>query len=88
MGGGEHQQILNSVLVSAVIVVNAELYLDTEGLPELLVLFTLVVEHLFQLALDRLFNGLCNGFELVIVLEHFTGDVQRQVCGIYQTSYK
>ena len=80
----EQQQILQRLLVDAEAVVYAEFELQPEGLEEFFIGFAVVLQQLFQFALDLLFKVLRNDLEQMILLQGFTGDVQRQVGGIHQ----
>ena len=71
-----------------VVAVDTVLELETECLPEFLVLFSVVAQHLFQFAADSLFNALGNDFELTVVLEKFTRNIEREVVRIHKTLYK
>ena len=72
----------------AVLDVCAILNLAAEGCPELVVILRLILLHLEQLALDLLFQTLRDSLEVAVVLEHFAGDVERQVCGVYHAADK
>ena len=83
LGGPEQQQILEHLLVGAVLGHHAVLDLVAEGGPELLVLLGLLLLHLQQLGLDLLLQGLGNDGELTGVLEDLTADVQGEVGGVH-----
>ena len=85
---GEQQQILKFVAFGAEGAVKREFKLKPEGFPEPLVGFAFFFEHFFQLFFNLLFERVGNHFQLAILLEHFTGNVQRKVFGIHNTFYK
>ncbi len=68
-----------------VILVDAVFQLQTEGLEELLILLPVVLHHTLEFVLNGTLNAACDLAQLCVVLEHFTGDVQRQVFRINQT---
>jgi len=76
LGGVEHQQITQQILMHAVVAVDAELDLAAEALPEGFVLLAVIDEHRVQLVLDLLFQRVAHQLELVILLQRFTADVQ------------
>ena len=59
LGGVEHQQITQQVLVHAVVTVDAKLDLTAEVLPERLVLLAVVDQHSVQFVFDLLFQRSC-----------------------------
>ena len=75
----EHQQILERFLVCSEAVVKSVFQLQSEVLEEADVFFTIGLEHGKQLALDLLFESLCYRSELSVMLQHFPGNVQRQI---------
>ena len=78
-GGVEQQQILQSLLLGAVVVHGTHFQLPAIALPELLVLFPLVPQQAFQLRLDLLLQIGADELQLPVVLQKLTGDVQIQV---------
>ena len=66
----EEHEILECILVHAVICVHAVLELDAEGVEEPFVRLPVGTHHLFELALYLLFDSLCHSAELSVVLEH------------------
>ena len=85
LGGPEQQQILQIVLVGAVVRHHAVLDLAAEGGPELLVLLRILLLQLDQLALDLLLQSGGDHLQLPVVLEDLTADVQREVGGVHHT---
>ena len=83
-----HQQILQEFLVCTVLNICAVLDLTAECCPELLVVLALVLLHLEQLALDLLLDALRDSLQMTVVLQHLTGDVERQISGIDHAVYK
>ena len=83
-----HQQILQQLLVRAVLNISTVLDLTAERCPELLIILALILLHLEQLTLDLLLKALRNGLQMAVVLQHFTGDVERQICRIDHAVYK
>ena len=83
LGGVEHQQITQQILVHAVVTVDAELDLAAEALPEGFVLLAVIDEHRVQLVLDLLFQRVAHQLELVILLQRFTADVQAQILAVH-----
>ena len=67
-GGPEQQQILQQVLVDAVLADHAVFQLAAEVLPEGLISLTLVLEHLGQLTLDLLFQISGDDLQLPVML--------------------
>ena len=86
--GIEHQQILQGFLVCAKVIVYTEFDLQTEILPELLILFAVIAQHQQQLGFDFLFDTVRNHLQLTVMLQHFTGDIQRKILRIHQTLYE
>ena len=86
--GREHQQVLEHFVCCAVGLVDAELELQTEYFKELFVLFPVVFEQLFQLILDCFFEVLFNHFELSVMLEKLTGNIERQVFAVDNALYE
>ena len=86
--GSEQQQVFQVVLLGAVVGIHAEFQLHAKGLKECLVLLPLILQHAGQLILDLAVNGLGNDLQLMIVLEHLTGDVQAQVCTVNEPAHK
>ena len=78
-GGVEQQQILQSLLLGAVVVHGAHFQLPAVALPELLVLLPLVPQQTLQLRLDLLLQIGADELQLPVVLQKLTGDVQIQV---------
>ena len=68
LGGVEHQQIGQQILVHTVVAVDAELNLTAEVLPEDLIALPLVLEHLAKLALDLLFQIRGDDLQLPVML--------------------
>ena len=83
-GGVEQQQVLEHILVHAVVSINAVLQLNAEALEELFVGFPVFGHKLLQFALNLLFQTLGDELQLMVVLEHFTGDVQGQIFAVHQ----
>ena len=84
----EHYQIFEGFCVSAVAVIQSVFQLQTEVLVEFQVLVSVVFLHVEQLALDLLFQALCDRLKLSVMLQHFSGNVERQILGVYQTLYE
>ena len=82
-GGPEQQQILQQVLVDAVLADHAVFQLAAEVLPEGFISLTLVLEHLGQFALDLLFQISGDDLQLAVMLQKLPGDVQAQIRGIH-----
>ena len=83
LGGPEQQQVLDQVLLGAVVVDHAVLQLGAEGGPELLVLLPVLLLHLQQLGLDLLLQGGGDDLQLAVMLEDLTADVQGEVGGVH-----
>ena len=82
-GGIEQQQILQKLLVSAIVCGDAVFDLAAEVLPEDLIALPLVLEHLAKLALDLLFQICGNDFQLPVMLQQLPRDIQAQVGGVH-----
>ncbi len=84
----EQQQVLQLVTVSPKGRVDAELDVQPEVLPELLVLLPVLRQHRTQfiehLALDPVFDQT----QLVVVLQHLTRNVQGQILRIHEPLHK
>ena len=78
----EEQQVLEQLFVGAVIRIDAVFQLQAEVLKEFLVFLPLVCQHRLELALNLFLQPGGDQFQLPVVLEHLTGDVQRQVLRI------
>ena len=65
-------------------VINAEFQLNTENGEEFFIGFSVLFQHGLQFACNFLVDGLGDDFQLVVMLEHFTGDVQRKVGAVHQ----
>ena len=87
-GGPEQQQILQQVLVDAVLADHAVFQLAAEVLPEGFISLTLVLEHLGQFALDLLFQISGDDLQLAVMLQKLPGDVQTQIRGIHHAPDK
>ena len=87
-GRTEEQQVFQQFRVSAEIAVGAEFKLAAEGVEEALVFFALRTQHGQQLAFDLLFQGGGDELQLMILLQHFPGQVQAHVFAVYQPAYK
>ena len=87
-GGMEHYQIFEGFCVSAIAVIQSVFQLQTEVLVEFQVLVSVVFLHVEQLTLDLLFQALCDRLKLSVMLQHFSGNVERQILGVYQTLYE
>ena len=83
LAGPEQHQVLQQVLVRAVLGHQAVLQVAAEGGEELLVLLPVVFQQLLQLGLDPLLQVGGDELQLPVMLEHLTGDVQAQVLGIH-----
>ena len=83
LGGVEHQQITQQILVHAVVTVDAKLDLTAEVLPERLVLLAVVDQHSVQFVFDLLFQRAAHQLELVVLLQRLTADVQAQVLAVH-----
>ena len=82
----EEQQLLEEVLMGAVVGHHAVLELTAKGGIELLVLLPLVLLHPNQLGLDLLFQVGGDDLQLTVVLEHLTGDVEAQILGVHNAA--
>ena len=82
------QQILKRFLLCAIIGQNAVLDLRAEGCEELFVFLTVVVHQLLQFGLDLLFEVSCDEFQLTVVLEHLTGNIQTQILRIDHAAHE
>ena len=82
------EQINKFVLMHSIILISTVLDLQTKFLPELFVILTLVLKHGNQFILDFLLDCICNQLEMTIVLQHFTGNIERKIRRINQTTYK
>ena len=78
-GGVEQQQILQGLLLSAVVVHGAHFQLPAVAQPELLVLLPLIPQQALQLCPDLLLQIGADELQLPVVLQKLTGDVQIQV---------
>ena len=78
----KEQQVLEQLALAAEGRIQRVFKLQAERLPEQLVLFAVLFEHIGKLFFDFLFERPGNDLELVVLLEHFARDVQRQVLGI------
>lgn len=83
LGGEEEQQILQKLLMGAVVAHHAHLDLGAEGLPEGLVLLPVILLEAEQIGLDLLLQVARDHLELAGVLEHLTGDVEGEVLGVH-----
>ena len=84
----EHHQVAQLFLVCAVICIGTRLDGVAKSVPEFDVFFALILLHLEQFGADFLFQADGDCLELTVVLQHFAGDVQRQIRGINQTAHK
>ena len=83
LAGPEQQQLLQQVLVHAVILADAVFQLAAKGGEEFLVLLPVVGQHFDQLGLDLLFQVGGNDLQLAVMLQHLAGDVQAQILGVH-----
>ena len=88
LGGVEHQQVAQQILVHAVVAVDAKLDLAAKVLPEGLILLAVIDEHRVQLVLDLLFQRIAHQLELVVLLQRLTADVQTQILAVHNTLHK
>ena len=86
--GPEQQQVLQQVLLGPVVGHHAVFQLGTEGMPELLVFFFVVLLHLQQLGLDLLLQSGGDDLQLAVVLQDLPADVQGEVGGVHHALHK
>ena len=84
----EHQKITERIVLCAEGVINAEFELSAECVINHFVGITRILHQLDQLGMNLLFKALCDELKLCIMLEHFTGDVERQILAVNKTLYK
>ena len=70
--------------MNAEFVINAEFQLYAENGEEFFVGFSVLFQHGLQFAGDLLVDGLGDDLQLMVVLEHFTRDVQGEVGTVHQ----
>ena len=78
-GGVEQQQILQRLLLGAIVVQRAHFQLAAEALPELLVLLPLVPQQPLQLRPDLLLQIGADDLQLPVMLQQFPGNIQVQI---------
>ena len=88
LGGDKQDEILQHILVHAVVVIDAEFQLQTEALIELFIGLAVVFEHRQQLAVDLLFQSAGDDLQLTVVLQHLAGNVQRQILRVDKALHK
>ena len=74
--------------MGAVVGNDAQLYTQTEGLPEGLVLFPILLLDAQQLGLDLFLQIVGHYLELAGMLQHLTADVEREVGAVYHAPDK
>ena len=82
------KQVLQQLLLRAVVVQHTIFDLHAECRVELFVFLTVGFHELCKLCFDLLFEVRCDELELAVMLEHFTRNVEAQILRIDDAAYK
>lgn len=76
------------ILIRAKIIVHAEFQLSAERLVERLVFLAVFFQQALQLAFDFLADVFRDQLQLAVMLQHFSGNIQRQILRIDHALHK
>ena len=83
--GIEQQQVSQKFLVHAIFIADTCFEMNTEIFEKLLIFRPVLAHQFLKLILDTLLNILANDFQLSVMLQDLTGNIQRQIRRIDNT---